>query len=139
MRWTFLAAVILNSGTSQWLYVTLFMGHNCLTLSWWQAQQAFSGDGGTVNVTRVMDVLNDLQIATAVDNETAPELPQSLETTNSILDMALTFLMDDLESEDPIALNTVSSHKLLESWLQIVAYCPLASGGDYQQCVGHQQ
>jgi molecular chaperone GrpE (heat shock protein) len=75
-----------------------------------QAQQAFGGE--TVDVEKVIAVLDDLQMATTVENvnESVSELPQSLEVTNNVLNMTLDFLMDDLvvNSENPVPLNLVS-------------------------------
>ena len=63
----------------------------------------------TVNATAVEEELQELLVATTVENPESPSLfPQDLSTTTSILNAAVEALMEDLSSENPSPLSIVS-------------------------------
>ena len=63
-----------------------------------------------VDATEVEEILEELVMATTVESaETPSQFPQDLATTSNILDMTVEYLMQDLSSDNPIPLNTVSA------------------------------
>ena len=62
-----------------------------------------------VDALEVEGVLEELVMATMVESEETPsQFPQDLATTSNILDMTVEYLMQDLSSDSPIPLSTVS-------------------------------
>lgn len=78
-----------------------------------QAEEAFDRDAvDEVNVTEVEIILDKLEVVTTSNSNTS-QLPRSLDTTNSVLNKTVNFLMEGLKSpEVQVPLSVVSLYTI---------------------------
>ena len=74
-----------------------------------------------VDPVAVESVLTELVMATMPSINNISEFPRDLDTTNNVVSLAVEFLMQDLLSDDPIDLSTVSLWKAKISLADIEA------------------